>query len=33
LVAELITKGEVRDPLARKCYELVGEPLGKVGRR
>ena len=33
LVTELITKGEVRDLLARKCYELVGEPLGKVGRR
>lgn len=33
LVTELITRGDVKDPLARKCYELVGEPLGKVGRR
>ena len=33
VVAELITRGDVKNPLVRRCYELVGEPLGNVGRR
>ncbi len=31
LVAELVTEGDIRNPLARKCYELVSEPLVRYG--